>query len=102
VLLKKGLFLVVLSLGGDGAIFVGPTGVYRALALKITVRSSVGAGDSMIGALLYGFASGLPEEECYKLAMAASAGACTTEGTNPPGRALVDDLLKQTQLQKIS
>ena len=61
-----------------------------------------GAGDSMTGALLYGFEQGLPEKRCFALAMAASAGACTTEGTNPPSRVLVDTLLAQTRMEKIA
>jgi 1-phosphofructokinase len=54
----------------------------------------------MIGALVYGFECGLPEEQCFALAMAASAGACTTAGTNPPNRALVDKLLQHVCLEK--
>jgi 1-phosphofructokinase len=102
VLIGQGLKLVVLSMGEAGAIFVNGEGVRRAPALPVRVRSSVGAGDSMIGALVYGFEQGLPEERCFALAMAASAGACTTEGTNPPPRALVDTLLTQVRIEKIA
>jgi 1-phosphofructokinase len=102
VLLDKGVNLVALSMGGEGAIFANKDGIWRAAALPVQVRSTVGAGDSMIGALAYGFEQGLSTEQCFSLAMAASAGACTTEGTNPPPRTLVDKLLEQTRLERIA
>jgi 1-phosphofructokinase len=99
--LGKGITLIALSMGEAGALFVHEEGVWRAPAIPVPVRSTVGAGDSMTGALVYGFAQGLPKEPCFALAMAASAGACTTEGTNPPPRAWVDTLLTQTRIEKI-
>jgi 1-phosphofructokinase len=101
-LLDKGIRLVALSMGADGAIFANKNGVWRSPALRVPIRSTVGAGDSMTGALVYSFARGLTDEQGFALAMAASAGACTTEGTNPPDRALVDRLLKQTRIEKIA
>ncbi|MDR2350121.1 MAG: 1-phosphofructokinase [Deltaproteobacteria bacterium] len=100
-LLGKGLELVVLSMGGDGAMFVSKDAAYRAPALKIEVKSSVGAGDSMIGALLHAFEKRLDPEDAYKLSMASSAGACATPGTNPPDKSAVEALLKETRLAKL-
>ncbi|MDR0375727.1 MAG: 1-phosphofructokinase [Treponema sp.] len=101
-LIDKGVKVVALSMGADGAIFASKNGVWRSAAIPVTARSTVGAGDSMIGALAYGFEHELPEEQRFALAMAASAGACTTVGTNPPERALVDELLQKTRLEKIA
>jgi 1-phosphofructokinase len=101
-LLDRGVSLVCLSMGPDGALFVNPQGVWRSRALPIKVQSSVGAGDSMVGALVYGFEKKLKPEECFALAMAASAGACTTEGTRPPAKDLVHELLKQVKLEKVT
>jgi 1-phosphofructokinase len=101
-LLDKGIRLVVLSMGAEGAIFANPNGVWRSPAIPVAPRSTVGAGDSMIGALVYGFAHALPDEQGFALAMAASAGACTTEGTHPPDRALVDKLLDQPRIERIA
>jgi 1-phosphofructokinase len=101
-LIDRGLKLAALSLGKDGALFVNAKGVWRAPAVPVEVRSTVGAGDSMTGALVYGFEHGLEPELCFALAMAASAGACATEGTNPPSRELVDKLLTQAVMEKIA
>ncbi|MDR0511487.1 MAG: PfkB family carbohydrate kinase, partial [Treponema sp.] len=100
-LLEKGVQLVALSMGIDGALFVSVNGTWRAQAVAVQVKSTVGAGDSMTAALAYGFEQGLDEERCFALAMAASAGACTTEGTNPPERTLVNELLSKTHITKI-
>ncbi|MDR2783602.1 MAG: 1-phosphofructokinase [Treponema sp.] len=101
-LIDKGVKLVALSLGGEGAIFASKNGVRRAAAIPVELRSTVGAGDSMIGALVYGFEHGLPEEDRFALAIAASAGACATAGTNPPDRTLVDELLQKTRIEKVA
>jgi 1-phosphofructokinase len=99
---KKGVKLAALSLGAEGALFVSGNGVWRSPAVPVRVRSTVGAGDSMTGALVYGFERGLPEEQRFALAMAASAGACATAGTNPPPRSLVDSLLAQVNIERIA
>lgn len=101
MLLAKGVKLAAVSLGADGALFASASGLYRAPCVPVETRSTVGAGDSMVGALVYGFEQRLPEEQCFALAMAASAGACTTDGTNPPSRALVDELLPKTRIERI-
>jgi 1-phosphofructokinase len=100
--LEKGLTLCALSMGEEGALFVTAQGAWRSPAVDVPAKSTVGAGDSMVGALTYGFEKGLEMEQCFALAMAASAGACTTKGTNPPEKALVDEILKQVKLQKIT
>ena len=101
-LLCKGIKLVALSMGEAGAIFSNRNGTWKFPAVDIQVRSTVGAGDSMVGALAYGFEQGLPDEQCFALAMAASGGACATEGTNPPDRVLVDTLLGRVRMEKIT
>jgi 1-phosphofructokinase len=97
-LLDKGCKCVALSMGGDGAIFVDRDGVCKASALKVEVRSTVGAGDSMCAALIHGWAHNMPARDCYALAIAASAAACTTEGTKPAPRELIENLLKAPSL----
>ena len=100
-LLEKGVQLCAISLGADGALFVSKHGVWRSEALKVHVKSTVGAGDGMTGALVYGLDKGLSIEECCALSVAASAASCTTRGTNAPNIDLVDTLLKEVRLQRI-
>jgi 1-phosphofructokinase len=96
-----GIGHVALSMGADGALFLGGGKAFYAPGLAVEARSSVGAGDSMMGALAFAAERGMAWEEAAALAMAASAGAVTTEGTKPPSRELVDELLGKVELRAV-
>ncbi len=100
-LTEKGIGTIVLSLGPQGAIFVSKDEAYSANAVDVEVSSTVGAGDSMVGAFAYAVVNRLSFVEAAKLAMACSAGAVTTKGTNPPTLELVNKLKEQVVLNKI-
>ncbi len=99
--IESGVGLVALSMGGEGAMFVSKYEMLFSPALRVKVLSTVGAGDSMVAAFAYAFGKGMSLREAAALAMAASAGAVTTEGTKPPDRGTVDKLLKQVRLESI-
>ncbi len=100
-LINKGIDTVVLSMGAQGALFINSKQAYSAKALSVKVQSTVGAGDSMVGAFAYAAINGFSLEESAKLAIACSAGAVTTSGTNPPTLELVNELKSQVVLNKI-
>lgn len=100
-LLGKGAEMVCISRGGDGALLVTPQIVYRAEPLKVEVHSTVGAGDAMVASLAYARMNGMDAEASFRLALACSAGAVATLGTQPPTRALVDELMKQACIEEI-
>ncbi len=50
-LLEYGIIIVAVSLGSKGAIFVNKEYAIYAHGLKVDVKSTVGAGDSMVAAL---------------------------------------------------
>lgn len=100
-LLNKGISWVVVSMGAEGAMFFTPQHQARAEVLPVKVSSTVGAGDSMVGAIVYAMQAGLNFEETVRLAMAASIGAVTTPGTNPPTLELVKQLQSQIKIQPI-
>lgn len=97
----RGVELVCISMGGQGACFVQGDRAWRAPALEVTPRSSVGAGDAMVAAIACGLDEGLPLEDCLRLGMAVSAGAVTTRGTCPPDRATVEALLPLVRLTEL-
>lgn len=81
--LELGVGNIVFSLGSEGSFFMNRERAVRVNPLKVEALSSVGAGDAFVGALAYSLHEGLSIEETLKLATATSAGAVTTEGTNP-------------------
>lgn len=97
-LLEKGIKVVAISLGQMGALFLSEDSCIKCPGLKVSAHSTVGAGDAMVAAFVYGIHEGLGFRECARLSMATSAGAVTTEGTKPPTRELIDELKEKVEL----
>ena len=92
-IIAQGVKKVVVSMGGDGALFVSETAAYRAEGLKVPVGSTVGAGDSMVAALAYATEQGLDDGETVALAVATSAANVMCSGSQAAERSAVDELL---------
>ena len=100
-LVRDGVGTVVVSLGGDGALFVAGDQALRGHGLRVPVQSTVGAGDSMMAAMAHGAARGMRFRDTCALAMAVSAAAVTTPGTQPAEMTLVNELLKQVRIEEV-
>ncbi len=72
-LLAKGIKIVAVSMGGKGALFVSENGVALQRAAKIKIKSTVGAGDAMVGGILAAQLRNLPLAACARLATEFSA-----------------------------
>lgn len=99
---SKGIGTVAVSMGKSGAMFVREGYEVRCPALSVKAHSTVGAGDAMVAALAYAWDQNLDDEQTVRMCIATSAGAVTTIGTKPPTRALVDELMRQVEIEKIS
>lgn len=73
--------VVALTLGADGAILVTADQAWRAEALPLAPMSSVGAGDSFLGAMVWALASGLPMTDAFRYGLAGGAAALMRPGT---------------------
>jgi len=100
-LLDMGISNVVISMGGEGAFFLWEDAVYRAKSLSVPVRSTVGAGDSVVAAMACGLAQKLSREDQIRLAMAMGAASVMQSGTQAPDRETVRKLTEQVELQKL-
>ncbi|MCL2162871.1 MAG: 1-phosphofructokinase family hexose kinase [Oscillospiraceae bacterium] len=98
MLIEGGVGSIALSMGERGALFVSREEAFYAPAICVKAKSTVGAGDAMVGALAYAFEKGMDFRGAAKLAVAASAGAVMTDGTRPPGIDTVTDLLERVEL----
>lgn len=98
---EYGTQLVVVSLGDKGAVFITPEIQYIAEGLKVEAKGTVGAGDSMLGAICYGFYKQLPLKEIIPLAVATSAAKVMTIGTKPAQLELIHSLVKQVKFKKV-
>ena len=100
-LVETGIEEVVISLGSDGILSVSKDGCYKADALTVPVKSTVGAGDSVVAAMAYGKEKKLPREEMLRLAVAIGAASVMQDGSQPPEASLVWELAKHVQLKKL-
>ena len=100
-LLAMGVANGVISLGGDGAIFLWEDAVYRAEGLSVPVQSTVGAGDSVVAAMAYGMEKNLPRQEQIALAMAMGAASVMQSGTQAPDMDTVQTLFGQVFIQEL-
>jgi 6-phosphofructokinase 2 len=91
---ERGLAEIVLvSLGGDGAVIASTDGVIALSAPEVVVESRIGAGDSMVAGAVSALARGRGVEEAARLAVAAGSAAVMTRGTELCRRQDVEHLL---------
>lgn len=84
--------IVVLSLGADGALLVTKTVAEHFVAPNVPIHSAVGAGDSMVGAIVFALARGWPLREAVRYGVVAGAATLMTPGTELCRRADVERL----------
>jgi 6-phosphofructokinase 2 len=72
---------VVIARGADGNVLATADRRLFAPAPKVRVKSTVGAGDSFVAALVLAMARGQPDDEALALAAASAAAAVMTDAT---------------------
>lgn len=75
---------VVITLGGDGAVFADASGVRRLPSERVTVVDTTGAGDAFAGALAADLASGSDLRSAVSAGIAAGGAAVQHRGAQPP------------------
>ena len=93
--------VLVLSLGAAGALWVSADGGARLAAPAVPVRSTVGAGDSMVAAIVHALASGRTIGDAVRFGVAAGAAAVLNPGTELCHRADVERLEAQVAVTSI-
>ena len=73
--------VVALSLGADGALLVTADRALRARSVPVKVKSTIGAGDSFVGGLIWALHRHADLEQAFRYGMAAGAAALLTAGT---------------------
>ncbi len=99
---EKGVENAMISLGGDGAVLASDKGVFYAKTPKITVKSTIGAGDSTIAGFIDGAVKGLCIENVLKRAAAYGTAACQQEGTLPPLPCEIQEIEKDVKVVSLA
>jgi 6-phosphofructokinase 2 len=96
---------VAITLGQEGAIFADRSGSRVSPAIPVEACSAVGAGDSFLAGMVYGFAGGRGGEDSFRLGLAAGAAAvlsCGSELCKPEDlKRLVGDTLSGEQVDDL-
>jgi 1-phosphofructokinase len=88
---ERGVGEVLLTLGADGALLsTADGGLWSALPPRITVRSTVGAGDSSLAGYVLADLAGAPPAERLRTAVAYGAAATAMPGSAVPTPAQLD------------
>ena len=98
----QGIANVIVSMGGNGSLWLSDNAVVQAQPPKCeNVVSTVGAGDSMVAGLIYGFVNNLSQQETLAFASAVSAFAVSQSNVGVSDRALLEPILKQVKVTLI-
>jgi len=92
---------VALTLGAEGALLVSSTRVLRAKALPIQPQSTIGAGDSFLGAMVWALASGKPLDEAFRYGVAGGSAALLAHGTELCAAADTHRLVGEVVIEEI-
>lgn len=98
---EYGIGKVVVSMGGDGAVYVTKDKTIYAEGLKVPVGSTVGAGDSVVAALAVSEEEGKTLEETVRLSTAVGAANVMCSGTQAAEYEVVETLLPKVVFRTI-
>lgn len=92
---------VIISMGKYGAMFVNANTTLFAPALMVEARSTVGAGDAMVGGIMAGLMQNAPLSEAFRWGVAAGAASVMTDGTQLVRKADFEALLPKVTVQEV-
>ncbi len=98
---KHGIAKVVVSMGGAGALYVTKDRTLYAEGLKVTVGSTVGAGDSVVAALAYAEEKGMSLEETIRLSMATGAANVMCSGSQAAEYEVIESLIPKVVFRSL-
>lgn len=99
--IRLGVQHAVVSMGAMGAMYISSDKTLFSPALRVETKSTVGAGDAMIGGMLLGYEIEKDMAKAFRYGIAAGAASVMTEGTQLIVRSDFDNLLDQVKVQEV-
>lgn len=100
-MLGRGEAIAVLSRGAAGAIMTLAAGTYVGRSPKVEARSTIGSGDSLLGAMLWSLTRGDAPEEALRWGLAAGAATALTDGSEIARRPVVERLYAEASVERV-
>lgn len=85
--------IIVVSLGASGAILVSGNSVFKVASPSVRIKSTVGAGDSMVAGLTLSLSRGAGLKEALQYGVACGTAATMSPGTQLCNKEDVDKML---------
>ena len=101
-LIYRGVGSVCISFGGKGALYVTANNAYWADSARVSVKGTVGAGDSMVAGFAIGRLRGLAPMQSFRSAMAVASGSVTLEGTQMCDSKLYEKMLPMITVEELN
>ena len=98
---KMGAQNVVISMGKAGALMQSAEETWLTHSPKIEEKNPIGAGDSMVGGLVWGLAQGLSLKESLGWGVASGAATASLNGTEVGSRPQIEELFKQVRFERL-
>jgi 1-phosphofructokinase len=99
---RRGVRLVIVSMGEQGALFLSNEGVLLGQLKAIDVASTVGAGDAMVAGIAAALAEGLNLEGIARLSSAFAVGKLSRPGPHLPAHDVVRALAGQVDISSVA
>jgi 1-phosphofructokinase len=101
-LIEKGVTYVVISRGSEGLLWVDATQAIEAKGLTVEVKSTVGAGDAVVAALVTGLSQGHSPVNIVRRAVATATSVVMNEGSKTGSMTNLEELEKQVVTQTVN
>ena len=98
---RMGAQNVVVSMGKAGALLHTAAGTWLTHTPKIKEKNPIGAGDSMVGGLVWALTQGIALKESLGWGVASGAATASLPGTEVGSRPLIEDLFAQVQYERL-
>ena len=98
---KLGAQNVVISLGKKGALLQTADCTWLIHSPKIKEKNPIGAGDSMVGGLVWALSQGYPLKESLGWGAASGAATASMSGTEVGSRPLIEELFQQVKYEEL-
>lgn len=99
--IAMGVSIVAVSLGAEGALITDGDETLYAPRLNIDVRSTVGAGDSMVAGMVCGLIGDNDLEDTVRKGVACATARCMTEGHKVLDKTIYKALLDMVQIERL-
>jgi 1-phosphofructokinase family hexose kinase len=92
---------VVISMGKAGALLHTSEGTWLTRSPKIQEKNPIGAGDSMVGGLVWALTQGIALKEALGWGVASGAATASLPGTEVGSRPLIEELYSQVRYERL-